>query len=56
MRKLSTLVKNPKPYDWYRNEIEKFIHKVLLDEIYEKDEELKSWIDFEDDINDCCIK
>ena len=39
-----------------RNEIEKFIHKVLLDEIYEKDEELKSWIDFEDDINDCCIK
>ena len=53
---INTLVKDPKPYDWYRNEIEKFIHKVLLDEIYEKDEELKSWIDFEDDINDCCIK
>ena len=28
----------------------------VLDEIYEKDEELKSWIDFEDDIIDCYIK
>ena len=31
---INTLVKNPKPYDWYRNEIEKFIHKVLLNELY----------------------
>ena len=27
---INTLVKNPKSYEWYRLEIEKYIHKVLL--------------------------
>jgi len=31
---LSTLVKNAKPYEWYRNELEKMISKVYLDELY----------------------
>ena len=31
---LSTLVDNPYPYEWYRNEIEKLIHKELLKELY----------------------
>ena len=31
---INTLVKNPKSYEWYRLEIEKYIHKVLLDELY----------------------
>ena len=31
---INTLVKNPKSYEWYRLEIEKYIHKVLLDKLY----------------------
>lgn len=31
---INTLVKNPKPYEWYRKEIEKYIYQVLLEEIY----------------------
>ena len=31
---LSTLVKKPNTYEWYRNEIEKLIHKELLKELY----------------------
>lgn len=31
---INTLVKNPKPYDWYRAKIEEFIHNELLAELY----------------------
>ena len=31
---INNLVKNHKPYDWYRAKIEEFIHNVLLAELY----------------------
>lgn len=31
---INTLVKNPKSYEWYRAEIEKIIHSILLEELY----------------------
>lgn len=34
---INTLVKNPKPYDWYRAKIEEFIYSVLLDELYSRE-------------------
>jgi predicted nucleotidyltransferase component of viral defense system len=31
---INTLVQNPKPYEWYRAEIEKYIHEVSLEKLY----------------------
>lgn len=31
---INTLVKDPKPYEWYRIEIEKFIYEVLIEKLY----------------------
>jgi len=31
---LASLVGDPKPYEWYRNQIQKMIHAVYLDELY----------------------
>ena len=31
---INTLVKNPKSYEWYRAEIEKYIYEVLLEKLY----------------------
>lgn len=31
---INTLVQNPKPYEWYRAEIEKYIHEILLEKLY----------------------
>jgi len=32
---INTLVKNPKPYKWYRAKIKKYIYGVLLEKLYD---------------------
>ena len=34
---ISALVANPKPYEWYRRELEGMLYEVYLDELYEQE-------------------